>query len=59
MARSPLGLIVSTSDGRPWSFLVNPSVFSFSRNGRTNDNVFPVPVPTIREQKPALQAKLI
>ena len=58
MASSLVGVMVRTSGGCPWSFLVNPSALSFS-NGRTNDNLFPVPVPIIREQKPALQDKLV
>ena len=59
MASSLVGVMVSTSGGCPWSFLVNPLALSFSSNGRTNDNLFPVPVPIIREQKPALPDKLI
>ena len=59
MASSLVGVIVSTSGGRPWSFLVSTSALSFSNNGRTNDSVFPVQAPIIREQKPALQVKLI
>ena len=51
MASSLVGAIVSTSGERPWSFLVNPSALSFSNNGRTNDSVFPVPVPINREYK--------
>ena len=58
MASSLVGVIVYTSSGCPWSFLVKPLALSFSSNGRTNDSAFPVPVPIIREQKPALQAHI-
>ena len=59
MASSLVGVMVSTSGGRAWPFLVNSSALSFYNNGRTNINVLPVPVPIIREQKTALQDKLI
>ena len=56
MASFVVGVIVYTSSGRPWSFLVESSALSLANNDRTNDSVFPVPVPIIRKQKPALQA---
>ena len=59
MASSLVGVMVSTSGDHPWSFLESTSALSFSNNGRTNDSVFPVQAPIIREQKPALQVKLI
>ena len=55
MAGSPVGVVVSTSSGRLLSFLVNSLALSFSRNGRTNESVFPVPVPIIRLKKKVLQ----
>ena len=58
MASSPVGVMVSTNGGRPWSFLVNPSALSFSNNSKTNDSVFSIPVPIIREQKPAFQVHI-
>ena len=51
-------VIVSTSGGHPWSFLVDPSTLSFSNNGKANDSVFSILVPIIREQKTAFQAHL-
>ena len=59
MASSLVGVMVSTSGGCPWSFLVNPLALSFSNNDRRNDSVFHLPVPIIREHKTVLQDKLI
>ena len=59
MVSTPMEVMVSTSSDHPWSFLVSTSALSFSNNGRTNDSVFPVQAPIIKEQKPALQVKLI
>ena len=58
MASSVVGVIVYTSSGCPWSSLVESSALSFTNNDRTNDSTFPVPVPIIRKQKPALQAHI-
>ena len=59
MASSLVGVMVSTSGGCPWSFLVESSAISFANNDRRNDSVFHLLVPIIREHKTVLQDKLI